>query len=438
MFMTLLVSTSTLSHDQAIQNYLMHYRRRPFHGFHHWLSFAERNNCSTHPIFYGMIERTLNNFRDPKSPNSRTITRDQIEMASRHVDVINIVKRNGSLHLSGEADWFLFMQEFVDVLPDYFHMVINDEDWPVVAPTYSYEELKANSSLPRLTGHTFFYIKEIFSKNRCFQEKHTITRHSFANFMSDIAFEYVTSDLVPIFSHTSLECYADLLIPGYDHFFRAQERDDIHSRSPPPVRLPWEERRSIALWRGRSSGNTVQWKVGDPWWRGQRQRLIEEVQKLKRMNHTLSNRIDVAFTDIDKCDPEICELMKNRYGPTSPYMSKDEQYQYKYIIDVDGNGWTGRFLPSLSEGSLILKARYTTEFSNSFTLPRVHYLPVDTEYGDLVEKVQWAIDHDEEARQITIRAKKLAEAHLRVKDLQCYLSRMVLEYASLLVQPVQS
>lgn len=35
--------------------------------------------------------------------------------------------------------------------------------------------------------------------------------------------------------------------------------------------------------------------------------------------------------------------------------------------------------------------------------PWVHYIPLDLDLTDIVEKVQWMLDHDEEARQIAVR-----------------------------------
>lgn len=54
---------------------------------------------------------------------------------------------------------------------------------------------------------------------------------------------------------------------------------------------------------------------------------------------------DIAYANAPvQCsvEDETCEVMKRemRFVPT---MSKDEGNQYKYVMDVDGNGWSDRF-----------------------------------------------------------------------------------------------
>jgi len=61
----------------------------------------------------------------------------------------------------------------------------------------------------------------------------------------------------------------------------------------------------------------------------------------------------------------------------------DEQMGGKFILDIDGNGWINRFMPSIKYGSLILKATYYTEYPNPFLKPGVHFLPITRDYSDL-------------------------------------------------------
>lgn len=330
-----------------------------------------------------------------------------------------------------------FLNEFIIHLPKNFQMAMNNEDWPIVAPMYSYSEMEKNNpdqniaetGIPDLDldGRYYNSIRTIFEENTCFQTKHNYSRHYFSSFLMDSQFELVTSQLIPIFSHTSLSCYADLLIPGDDHFYHASLKEEPN----PPTRLPWKERKDIVIWRGVSSGNTIEWTEGSPYMNGQRQRLVNYIQTLQRKNSTEGITFDVAFSGYTGCPPKICEEMRKIFGPES-YMNKDLQYNYKYIIDIDGNGWTGRFLPALSEGSLILKAKFTKEFFHSYIRPNIHYLSIKTDYSNLLSQIHWARSHDNEVYEITKAAKNMADNHLRVSDLQCYLSRIVLEYASLL------
>lgn len=55
-----------------------------------------------------------------------------------------------------------------------------------------------------------------------------------------------------------------------------------------------------------------------------------------------------------QCDPKTCAVM-SREIDFQPTMGLDEAYSYKYVIDVDGNGWSGRFHRLMSMKAMTLK-----------------------------------------------------------------------------------
>lgn len=67
-----------------INLYKEYYKRNPFIGFNDWIKFASKKNCSTKPLFYDAIEKTLNYFRSSKNPNQRTITKEQLELTKKN------------------------------------------------------------------------------------------------------------------------------------------------------------------------------------------------------------------------------------------------------------------------------------------------------------------------------------------------------------------
>lgn len=73
-------------------------------------------------------------------------------------------------------------------------------------------------------------------------------------------------------------------------------------------------------------------------------------------NH--SDLIDAKMTRFaeshctDECDREgIIE----EYDITGPQSPKEDIYHYKYLLDVDGNTFSGRYLGLLKSGSLVFK-----------------------------------------------------------------------------------
>ena len=64
--------------------------------------------------------------------------------------------------------------------------------------------------------------------------------------------------------------------------------------------------------------------------------------------------------------------------------------------------------------------------------PWVHYIPVALDLSDLEERVQWALQNDEEAQAIVRRANRVMSEEIRQEDLDCYWFRFLLEYGSLM------
>lgn len=77
--------------------------------------------------------------------------------------------------------------------------------------------------------------------------------------------------------------------------------------------------------------------------------------------------------------------------------------QHKYQINIDGTVAAYR-LPYLLVGdSVVLKqdSIYYEHFYNELQ-PWKHYIPVKSNLSDLLEKLKWAKDHDEEVRSVSL------------------------------------
>ena len=74
-------------------------------------------------------------------------------------------------------------------------------------------------------------------------------------------------------------------------------------------------------------------------------------------------------------------------------------FQYKYQVNIDGTVAAYRLPYLLAGDSLVLKqdSSYYEFFYNELK-PYEHYVPFQRDLGDLLEKLQWAKDHDAEVR----------------------------------------
>ena len=96
-------------------------------------------------------------------------------------------------------------------------------------------------------------------------------------------------------------------------------------------------------------------------------------------------------------------MLPPRNYETDPFkMDKRHGYQYKYVLDIDGNSVSWTRLPYIMVGGSV-PLKPDSEFSQWFygaIKPYRHYVPVKDDMSDLVEQVQWLRQNDHIAREI--------------------------------------
>lgn len=83
------------------------------------------------------------------------------------------------------------------------------------------------------------------------------------------------------------------------------------------------------------------------------------------------------------------------------------QIGYKYLLDLDGwartwDAWAWK----LASGSVVLSpdSDWTTFFTGFFE-PWIHFVPVDGDFSNLAERLEWCGSHDRECQEIAARAR---------------------------------
>lgn len=72
-------------------------------------------------------------------------------------------------------------------------------------------------------------------------------------------------------------------------------------------------------------------------------------------------------------------------------------FQFKYQINLDGTVAAYRLPYLLAGGSLVLKQNSPYyEFFYKDLEPMVHYIPFQRDLSDLLEKLEWAVENDEQ------------------------------------------
>ncbi|GAA5885867.1 hypothetical protein JCM6882_004185, partial [Rhodosporidiobolus microsporus] len=159
----------------------------------------------------------------------------------------------------------------------------------------------------------------------------------------------------------------------------------------------WEERPFTSLqWRGQTSGPL--WEKMTPWRTTQRSRLhLLSHQEDGRRNITVTDEHDVMrsvevpnyrvnplFLDTGMVGPAVqcvqedgtCDKMFEVFQGYDKRISFDRASLYKYVLDVDGNSWSGRFRRLMLSNAAVVKATIFPEFWTDWCIPWLHFIPM--------------------------------------------------------------
>ena len=270
-----------------------------------------------------------------------------------------------------------------------------------------------------------------------------------------------TKVFAPVFGGSKLGVNNEILLPA-PMYWNEEERftgGDDHG-------APWPAKENAAIWRGVATGGTNR----ESNWRGfQRHRFVamnngtaianaelgthrpenfvlpDEQYELRaqvdgKLGNWVSEWADVAFVDL-MCEPPQedgnCEY-------TAPFFERKDgmpmavQFSNKYVPDIDGNSFSGRYLGFLRSTSLPIKATIWREWHDSRLVAWKHFVPMDSRFGDYYGIMDYFLGyhgrggHDAAAEKIANDGKEWAEKVLRKEDMQVYTLRLLLEYARLL------
>lgn len=91
---------------------------------------------------------------------------------------------------------------------------------------------------------------------------------------------------------------------------------------------------------------------------------------------------------------------------------------YKYVIDTQAFGFSGRLKYLLLSGRLLfLQCHYHKCFFEKSLEPWVHYIPVSYDFSDIIEKIKWAKSNEEECKQIIDNALEFARSTFSVPNI---------------------
>lgn len=267
--------------------------------------------------------------------------------------------------------------------------------------------------------------------------------------------------LVPLFGGSKLSVNNEILLPPAMDWsdMELYTGGDFHGG-------PWQEKKNKVIWRGVASGGENKEAT---WTYFQRHRFVAmlngttiflaeedpgresltfklapaslynvpQQQQPGKLSEWISDTADASFTDllcfpVDPQERPHCHYTDAYYN-TVPHLPMKEQYSWKYLPDIDGNSFSGRFRGFLRSTSLPIKATVYREWHNSRLSPWVHFVPMDNTFIDLYAIMSYFLTTgdrgDGVARRIAEEGQEWAEKVLRKEDMQIYVYRLLLEWA---------
>lgn len=226
-----------------------------------------------------------------------------------------------------------------------------------------------------------------------------------------------------------------------------------------PEGQAWERRTmDKVVWRGQASGPF--YESSTPWQSTQRPRLhlmshhkkgsrdivVADKDGLARGKAVRNSLVNPLFFDTGIVGPAVqcleedgtCDKMGEVFDGFDDRLSFEDQEDYKYQLDVDGNSWSGRFRRLMLSNGAVLKATIFQEFWTDWAIPWLHFIPLQVDYSDIYDVMAFfrggpngENGHDDLARDIAMAGKAWAKQHMRWEDIEAYTFRQYLEYGRL-------
>ncbi|KAL4922687.1 hypothetical protein BDW62DRAFT_207379 [Aspergillus aurantiobrunneus] len=213
----------------------------------------------------------------------------------------------------------------------------------------------------------------------------------------------VVQDLFPVFSQSKVSTFQDILYPS--PWYWAKKVPYIKEKD-----YQWEAKIDKLYWRGSTTGG---FSKGGGWRRHHRQLLVGNINALNTAKVLTRNDnrqwepkevsrssyhglFDVQFTSVGQCDRNDCAAQREFFNVTEP-VEQQEAWAYKYLMDIDGNAFSGRYHAFLESNSLVCKVALFREWHDDTLKPWVHYVPLSLKGDEFVETMRY-FTSEEEAR----------------------------------------
>ncbi|WYZ42336.1 hypothetical protein EsH8_VI_000035 [Colletotrichum jinshuiense] len=247
----------------------------------------------------------------------------------------------------------------------------------------------------------------------------------------------------PVFSQSKTSGFADIIVPSpWNYEDKAQYTEDEG--------VEWERKRNTMFWRGSASDGYAARGAWQSFLRARFVQAANSIRRIPKAQHDGQQEVgrsddmpdfDVGFVGgWSKCHEDDCQSERDTFwgiGQEEPSKGKvafSDHWKYAHLMDLDGAGFSGRFIPFLRSRSLVYRSGlFRTWFGERVHAWR-HYVPVDVrlhELWDLLRYFGADTEGKRRAAAIAEEGREWAAKALRREDMRIYMFRLLLEWGRL-------
>eukprot|EP00835_Amoeboradix_gromovi_P006052 NODE_648_length_5566_cov_0.226450.p1 type:complete len:640 gc:universal NODE_648_length_5566_cov_0.226450:3350-5269(+) len=495
--------------EEASSFYSSHYGPLPSE-FESWFRFAKANQCRINR--YDQLNAQLRQFK--RSPKDYKQILTLLPAFFNNTQLTKMSVKDGKVNItinSDRAAAYVPIFEKIQALLPNMNFLVNTHAQPIIMHRNRYTDgfLEENSlskfnqnpsgvnmidltvqNPDRSNFTSTLRLRDLMSES-CRADQYRNSLEQGYGLFINAPEEYQTLNLFPLLSWGGYPgCTNDILIPSVYHY-EYRKLTEVKSDYP-----SWKYKSNTLLWRGATSGNpfynnvhitykpdhictgydvctTNQTRITKPELYADRIWFYSHRQRAVTTSDLFQGILDIQFVNGAEMAVELQEETFKFYS--KPWrLSFSRFFNSKFILDIDGNGYSGRFLKLLRGNSLIFAAHYATDWFSDIIIPFYHYVPVNMGYdkidytaipremreelvrkklpnkfdfehrdptdkhntplgyNDLAPKALYYQKNLDFSEEMALRGQKFANQYLREEDMDCFIYRALIELHDIL------
>ncbi|KAE9369978.1 glycosyltransferase family 90 protein [Stipitochalara longipes BDJ] len=257
----------------------------------------------------------------------------------------------------------------------------------------------------------------------------------------------------PIFSQSKIPTFNDIIFPSPWNY----KAKVTYNAS---LDMSYSDKDRAVFWRGATSEGFA---IRGTWQGMQRQRFVHMTNYTapdSTVNLLLPNKgngmgynqqsttisqikavtnVSVSFVGgPNRCYGPDCDLEIEEFA-FGDGVDFQDHWKYRFLFDLDGAGFSGRFLPFLESRSLVFRAASFRQWFDERLVAWRHFVPVDGRLHDVWHLIAYfggtekdstgeGNGHDREGEKIAEEGREWASRVLRKEDMEVYMFRLLLEW----------